>query len=349
MNADRLPEELESEATPSSPVSGVVPRAPQGGRASSVGRSYVELDGGQGREVFFRPHRYQLQELGPVRPVVRVVLGPRGLTADADAGAHECALHDVSQNGVAFEWPAGVRVETGMVIVELSVRFDGHEAYSGQGRVGSVREVGGRTVVGVSFTDSLMNIHDVLHLRDVRSCNLSGTTGLGLQERPWQVAGCDRFKALVGDLRLLLDDASRLLARVEATLPWSVAHGDRDSPARRALIERIDDEFISEFTRYSAEIDAAFRAVSARDVEAIKEYSRRQVHDYFMQANCMRRALHKPLGYPGDFELMRDFYEVPFSGPTLFAKSMSLAILLTRSVGAVRARKDAVKRQLADR
>ncbi|MBV9945221.1 MAG: hypothetical protein JOZ69_00045 [Myxococcales bacterium] len=51
-------------------------------------RPYVDLDGAQGREVFFRPHRYHRGDLGPVRPIVRVV---------TDAGvAHECALHDVS-------------------------------------------------------------------------------------------------------------------------------------------------------------------------------------------------------------------------------------------------------------
>jgi extracellular factor (EF) 3-hydroxypalmitic acid methyl ester biosynthesis protein len=60
----------------------------------------------------------------------------------------------------------------------------------------------------------------------------------------------------------------------------------------------------------------------------------------------MHRAFYKPLGYPGDYELMRDFYATPFTGATLFAKSMSLAILLSRPVHAVRTRKDAIKEQL---
>jgi extracellular factor (EF) 3-hydroxypalmitic acid methyl ester biosynthesis protein len=351
MSADgKMTDALESDGTPQPPISEVIPRsAPVASLESKRGRSYAELDGGQGREVFFRPHRYQRGDLGPVRPIVRIVLASRDSTAgERTTTTHECALHDISQNGVAFEWPAGAAVEAGMILRELAVSFDDHEAYSGQGRIRSVREIADKTVVGVSFTDSLMNVHDVLHLRDVRSWNLTGTSGLGLQERPWQVEGCERFKALVGDLRLLLDDASKLLARVESSLPWSIAHGDRDSPARRALIERIHDEFIVEFLRRSEEIDAAFRTVATGDLEALQEYSRRQIQEYFLQAPCMHRAFYKPLGYPGDYELMKDFYEVPFSGPTLFAKSMGLAILLTRPVHAVRTRKDAVKRQLAE-
>jgi extracellular factor (EF) 3-hydroxypalmitic acid methyl ester biosynthesis protein len=193
-----------------------------------------------------------------------------------------------------------------------------------------------------------MNIHDVLQLRDVRSWNLSGSSGLGLQERPWQVAGCDLFKSLVGDLRLLLDDASQVLARLEASLPWSIAHGNQDSPARRALIERIREEFVTEFVRYSEQIDLALRQAPPGAIEALKEYSRRQVQGYFLQAPCMHRALYKPLGYPGDYEIMKDMYETPFSGPTLFAKAMSLAIMSTRPADAVRARKDLVKRRLSE-
>ncbi|HXX68418.1 MAG TPA: hypothetical protein VEK07_14610 [Polyangiaceae bacterium] len=314
---------------------------------SHHGRAYAELEGGQGREVFFRPRRYPREDLGPVCPVVRVVLGPRlPSSPDARATVHECALRDVSQSGVAVEWPTAARVETGTVVPSITVSFDGYEAYSGRGRVDSVREVDQKVLVGVSFTDGLLNIRDVMDLREVRSWNLSGAGPLRIVERPWQVDGCDRFKGLLGELRLLLEDAFRMLARVESSLPWGVVHGERESPARRALIENIHEEFAVEFAWYSAKVNDAFRAASEHDVESLKEYSRRQIHEYLMQAPCLHRALHKPLGYPGDYELMRQFYDMPFAGPTLFAKAMNLAILRSRGVHAVRSRKDTVKERL---
>ena len=38
-------------------------------------RTYEELDGAQGREVFFRPHRYRAQDLEPLTANVYVRIG----------------------------------------------------------------------------------------------------------------------------------------------------------------------------------------------------------------------------------------------------------------------------------
>ncbi|MFL5270992.1 MAG: class I SAM-dependent methyltransferase, partial [Anaeromyxobacteraceae bacterium] len=70
------------------------------------------------------------------------------------------------------------------------------------------------------------------------------------------------------------------------------------------------------------------------------------VHGFLMQAPWMHRALHKPFGYPGDYELMNYFYEKDFEGPTLFARALGNAVLLTPVACAVRYRKDLVRRQL---
>src|SRR5205807_1370029 len=92
-------------------------------------RNYEELEGPQGREVFFRPHRYRAGDLSPLRGEVSA---GDGLI---------CQLLDVSQNGVAVEWPAAAPA-VGEKIARVSVRFDGHEAYCGEARVSSVREAG---------------------------------------------------------------------------------------------------------------------------------------------------------------------------------------------------------------
>src|SRR5512134_210371 len=68
-------------------IAGVPPAA---GAAQRV-RNYDELEGQEGRGVFFRPHRYTAADLAPLQGTVTVEL----------AGAeHACALRDVSQNGV---------------------------------------------------------------------------------------------------------------------------------------------------------------------------------------------------------------------------------------------------------
>jgi extracellular factor (EF) 3-hydroxypalmitic acid methyl ester biosynthesis protein len=350
--AYKLAENLES--PPSYvPQSGVRP-LPSPGLSTDPNRvqSYAELEGGQGREVFFRPQRYQREDLGPVRPVVRVVLSPSDSTpSNGECTPRDCTLHDVSQNGVAFEWPRHLPIEVGMVLREVAVCFDKYEAYRGEARVSSVRELAGNLIVGASFVDSLMNIDDVLQLRDVKSWAVQGSSGLGLglPEQVWRVAGHDRFKALVAELRLFLEDAARRLTELEASLPWHVTHGSAQTPARDALIERLRAEFVPEVVRYSDDIDAALRGASAAEVQALKEYSIRHLHDFLMMSPWMRRALHKPLGYPGDYEVMKYVYELDFEGSTLFAKSLSLAFLQTKAARAVCTRKDAIKKELSAR
>ena len=111
-------------------------------------KTYEELEGGQGREVFFRPHRYRSQDLTP--------LNARALV-HGDGAPLECAIRDVSQNGAGLDWPKGHPIGVGDRLDRIEVLFDEHRAYSGEARVGSVRELeGGYVVVGVSFRGGVL-------------------------------------------------------------------------------------------------------------------------------------------------------------------------------------------------
>jgi extracellular factor (EF) 3-hydroxypalmitic acid methyl ester biosynthesis protein len=300
---------------------------------------YVDLDGGQGRDVFFRPDRYQRSDLGPVGAVVEV---------DLPGTVQRCEIHDVSQNGLAFEWPRDVPVSIGLVLDRIAVKFDEHEAYSGSARVSSVRRSEDRTIVGVSLLETLMNIEDVLHLRDVKAWTAGADSkGLGLEQPVWRVPGQEKFKALVAELRLFLEDAQVRFGELEASLPWHVVNGDQETPARDALIARIRSDFALEVVKFSNDINASLQGSSKQEREALREYSFRHLHHLLMHSPWMQRARLKPLGYPGDYEIMNAVYGNHFRGQTLFAKAVDYAFALTPAADAVRTRKDLVKSQLA--
>jgi hypothetical protein len=301
------------------------------------GRDYSELDGGQGREVNFRPPRYRTADFGLLDPIVRVTV--------ADI-TRVRPLVDVSQSGVAFESAPDLHLELGTTIDQLTVAFDDVEAYRGSARVSSIRREDGAVIVGASFVDSLMAIDDVLHLRDVKGWREQYPETFGLGACAWHVPGHERFKALVSELRLFLEDSQQHLGKLETALPWHVLHGESESPARAALVEKLREQFVPEVVRYTEQIDAAVRLASAEEAQALKEYSIRNLHEYFMQSPWMRRALHKPLGYPGDYVVMRYFYERPFEGTTLFAKAINLAGASCKGAKAVRSRKNMIKGRL---
>lgn len=303
-------------------------------------KKYEDLDGAQGREIFFRPPRYDSQALAAMQVELQVTR--------ADGLELTCGLRDVSQNGVAFTVPDVPGLEVGTVLPRLQVRFDNHEAYDGRARVVSVRTVDGKRVVGASLLDSLMNVDDVLQLRDVKAgtCDLAN---LALTSRPWHVPGHATFKSLVAEHRLFLEDSVAQLDSVEKSLPWQAIHGSVETPARQALIDRLRQDFVPEFLRFTYETDAALRQVEdEREWDRLRELSLRHLQPFFLQAPIMHRATTKPLGYPGDFEVMRDVYERPFEGPTLFAKAMHLAGGAMAAPQGVRNRKNLMRQTLLD-
>lgn len=301
----------------------------------SAVRRYEELEGGEGRGVFFRPHRYTAADLAPLSGTVSLAIG---------GVRHACPVHDVSQNGVAFTPPPGAELALRQRLA-ISLRFDGHEAFRGDVHVGSIRAQDGATLVGVSFHDFMLDVDELLQLRSVVAWRAAHATRR-VQEKPWHVPGAERYTSLVAELRLYLEDAERQLGDLEAQLPWHVLHGPENA-ARSALVSQLRADFVADAVRLSEEIDAAVRQLPDGHANPLaREWSRRHVHRYLMESPGCHRALAKPFGYPGDYEVMNFIYERWFEGTTLFARAVQLAFASTRACVAVRARKDLVKRQL---
>ena len=297
-------------------------------------RRYEELDGAVGRGVFFRPHRFTAVDLVPLRGVVAVTAGDE---------VHERPLHDVSQNGVAFTWPSAGPLQVGEV-VRLSVLFDGTPAWRGAARIGSVRDHEGGLLVGASFEGALLDTDDLVQVRDVRRWSPEGPP-LRLGQKAWHSDGHHRYKALVGELRLLLEEAEVGLRDFEAALPWHVMQ-ERASPAHAALVARLRADLGDDVLRLVTEVDGALREGDPADAASLKAYSIHHLQRFLMQAPWLHRARHKPFGYPGDYEVMNFIYEKDFEGPTLFARAVGHAFIRTPVALAVRYRKDLMRRQL---
>lgn len=297
---------------------------------------YTELEGGSGRDVFFRPERYPRSDLGFVG-------------ASAEVSFHgetrQCELRDVSQNGFAFECPNEMSLEEGASLEQVVLRLDEHEAYRGEARVSSVRRQGAVSLVGVAIEPPL-DIEGILELRDVKARLLEPRFS-GPRSQPWRVAGNERFKALVADLRLYLEDAQVSLTELEGALPSQVTHGGAASPARQILIEHIGGDFVGAVVQATNDIDAALRGAAPEERESLRAYSERQLTHLVMQSPWMYRARHKPLGYPGDFEVMNGLYGNHFAGTTLFAKALNLAFVSTPAAEAVRRRQELIKSRLS--
>ena len=304
---------------------------------TDAGKSYEDLDGALGREVFFRPHRYRAADLSPLTVELRVTSG--GATC-------RCRMRDVSQSGIAFEWPPALGDD--IAVDELSVSFDRYEAYHGPVRIIAVRELHGVQLVGVQFVAFLLNMDDVAQLRELGQWLADDAAVIGMATKPWNVAGHLEFKSKVAEFRLFLDEAKALYEGLERLQPWTATLGEAPAPAREALIQRVEREFVPDVLRYSLEIWESLAGVPAADLPALQAFTRRQLHGHLLEAQWLERAHRKPFGYPGDYEVMRSIYGKCFEGRSLFGRAMNYAAVLMPAACSVRARKDAVKQELVE-
>ena len=149
-----------------------------------------------------------------------------------------------------------------------------------------------------------------------------------------------------------LEDAEARYNRMERELPWQLIHGEAPSIARQQLLDWIRAEFVQPWLQSIYAADAAMRAAglasdaSSEDQLRMREFSQRHLQAYFAQGPIVHRAWKKPLGYPGDYGVMRHVYEQPFEGPTLFAKTMHLAGWSMACTQGVRNRKDVMRERL---
>lgn len=302
-------------------------------------RRYDELDGAEGRAVYFRPHRYGDAELAPLDAT---------LTVWIDEQQVQCSARDVSQSGVGFAWPEGLAAPPlGLPLDRLAVAFDGHVVYDGGARVGSIRQEEGAIWVGVELREHLLKIDEVLELRDLRRASAAQAMPLSCRDRDWQRGGYATFKRLIGELRLYLEDSESHLRAIESELPWTTVHGAEQALPRQALVDLIKGDFMVDFLAMTEELQRAASEVPAKEVPPLIRYSRRYLDEWFMRSPWMHRARHKPLGYPGDYEVMNHIYRVGFDGPDLMAKAMNLATLHSPAAAAVRNRKDLIRDTLA--
>lgn len=302
---------------------------------------YERLEGASGRDIFFRPQRYTSNELGDAAP--RVVF-------DAPNGAHvEAAVADISQTGAAIQVHTGITLTSGQALEVLDVFIGNQRVYSGRARVVHVREQPNGVVAGISFCDYLLDIEDVLKIRDLTTWNKEQLPDEGLTARPWYVDGWSDIKSLLCDVYAFFADWKEALDKMDREFPWPLDYREKNDPVVAEIRSAIRERFVQPFLILAEKVDAALRAVPREEWLALRSLSQRLLDQYFLLSPFMHRARVKPLGYPGDYEVMRMIYAGGFQGSSLFARAIDLATLATPAAAAVRSRKQLIASELLAR
>lgn len=315
---------------------------PDNGSNGAGGGGRVYLDNLEtGAHTKFRPKRLRAKDLDNLAVEV---------TIHGSDGQHRCELHNISTSGLAFWWDRDTSLPSASRISDLSVSIESSEVYRGEVAIRSVRTLDGRQQIGASFVEGPINIEDVKQLREIKERDAYPQLIFEAETRPWHSKDTRvrTFEGLIAELHLFLREAADRFATVEREIPWEVLHGDKDTPARRALRKQLEGGFVRSYIDYTEKIDAALREAPSSCAESMKAFSQALLHDTLISAPFMHRCLSKPLGYPGDYIVMQYLYERQFEGPNLLAKAIHLASVFTRGACAVRARKDMLRDVIID-
>jgi hypothetical protein len=266
-------------------------------------QSYEDLVGGFGRSVFYRATRFRPRSL------------LRGFPTKLRVGDLQVLLYDLSQTGLSFHLARSQAApETGTVLpVRLSLGKV--KAFVGRGKVVRAQAELDRTKVAVHLIDGLLEPAKLAALRNE----------LAFQDEMKQgtaafAAVSDGYRSVCADASVFLNHWRSLLDRREQEMVRSESIGAQT--ALTDLESAIENRMRGEWTEIRGRANESISGLSVSCPEFIptKRYTELQVTPLMLRAPIWERAYTKPLGYPGDYQLMNYMYDARREGETIFAR-----------------------------
>ena len=265
-------------------------------------RAYEDLPGAKGRRIFYRPQRYAAREaFGTVLPTVEI-------------GGRTHILDDLSMTGLSVVGANDSHVPGTSVVVRLQV---GNELlHEGAAQIRRIDEtpVGARLAMqldsGYLDVPRLVAKHQELML-----------------ERDFDRTIVPDNALVPGDYRRHLSDilftfrefrtiADRTEARIRAQ------GGDLDGKEAQDFLDRCEARLVPAWRAFWTQANALVEPIrhDADALAATKRYTERVLTPEMMGGAICRRSYEKPLGYPGDYQIMNQVYDWQRVGTTLYDK-----------------------------
>lgn len=267
-------------------------------------RTYDELTGARGRKIYYRAERY------PARDLFRKVV------PDVEIDGNSLILNDVSMSGLAAStsqgapWVPGDGNE-----VTVTLKMDDLVLFEAKAQVHRTEPIPGGMKVGLGFVSGCLDLSEVVaRHRDVTA---------RLELDTWLRSNTDlvppEYRAVAAEVVYFLRRYRSVFER------FSLKAGEQSQlrPSQSSeLLAECEARGIPEWTELWLRANRAILPLTddAQALVATKRFTESLITPEFLPAPFVRRAYEKPLGYPGDFELMNYVYRWEAVGDTDYAK-----------------------------
>lgn len=220
--------------------------------------------------------------------------------------------------------------ETSEVLTDFQLSLDGRLDYSGRAVVKAVvPEGGGVTCAVVLDAESWIKV-------TATTTDLAGDFQKHMTQAGRRAHVMREFKLVVSDMQDFIAEMRSWAGKLEidiARLPAS-----RQAAAERAALDQVRSAALPLLHAMFERFEEVAKNIPPTQSAEHAAYLKRMLHPLVLCSPFMHRTFAKPLGYPGDYEMVAMMARDPYEGASTFAKLLNTYFLDTSPVVAHRQR-----------
>jgi extracellular factor (EF) 3-hydroxypalmitic acid methyl ester biosynthesis protein len=265
------------------------------------------------------------------------------------AGEEQMALHGVpvrmARHAAVFElFNPLVTPRLSEVLADFKISLHDRSIYSGRAVVQNIVNAGAKMVCEVALDEASWHEFDG---KVAARLPAEVAEEFNVLLKDWQkfYKVSSEFKVTVADMQTFLYDLRLWLDKVELGLQ-TVPNPERGVLEREILLA-LCNPAIGAFASLFEKFEKLASATEPDARVAHSLYAKRLLHPLVLCSPFMHRTYEKPLGYAGDYEMVRMMTMEPFRGESIYAKLLNAFFLNTPPVVAHRNRIDTLVKHLS--
>lgn len=210
-------------------------------------------------------------------------------------------------------------IQVSEAIKDLRVIIEGQVAYEGGGTIANLSPMSGGFVCEVMLSSPWNEgaFASGPTLRAGFGQFLSGWDGMRRLDKGYMSAVID-LHTFLADLQAWLEPAE---------LRIRLAPEDQQEALRREAVQTLAPEVVNMINGLYEKFEIAAKSVPVDREWEHKSFAHRLVHPYILQSPFVHRTFFKPLGYPGDYEMVDMMFRDPSEGDTLLGRLVNIYAL----------------------
>jgi len=268
-----------------------------------MAKPYEALMGSLGRAMFYRPERQRVRELlsRDARPKLLI-------------DGTEYPLFDVSMNGLSFLTPNGANEWNVGNTIDLELLLHGAPIYHGTAHVARIEPGPRGARIGVGLLTGFLDLPEIRRRDDNK-----------LLEEQLDNGAANQYAKVPRAYREKVSEILHFYQYYRRALDYHERRFRAEGATDGELLEfaqRAYEALCEPYYQLDREATAvAFECITDREIlVAAKEYTETVLAPLMLDIPFNNRAYLKPLGYPGDYQVMLYYYNKSFEGDSVFAK-----------------------------